>query len=291
LMPVHSADSSAPTRAAGCRQGSARRPRHSSGQLLAEHDDTHHDDRDQLAIGDDRTGRGTQARHAIGLGLLRQDRQDPRQLRQHAHCTGRFRRQRRPNPFGGPIAGAAENLFGTTLSANSSSTAFELSGTGIQVARARPPRIASMAMVTRACCRRTSYIWEMNGTGQIDSGSAGNPKPRVIGSPIPIESTCPICAPARPRNRARRCSQVECARAAHVDATALHPLFAVKVNFDSIVAFSLRRTTTGVDRGSFPNDDVLLSSATSIDDPICFDQSGPSSPAQLACRLRLAMLC
>ena len=117
-----------------------------------------------------------------------------RQLRQHAHCTGRFRRQRRPNPFGGSIAGAAENLFGTTLSANSVSTAFELSGTGIQVIRARPPSIASMAMVTRACCRRTSYICEMNGTGQIDSGSAGNPKPRVIGSPILIESTCPICS-------------------------------------------------------------------------------------------------
>ena len=62
----------APTRAAGCRQGSARRPRHSSGQLLAEHDDTYHDDREQLAIGDDRIGRGTQARHAIRTGLPRQ---------------------------------------------------------------------------------------------------------------------------------------------------------------------------------------------------------------------------
>jgi hypothetical protein len=36
--------------------------------------------------------------------------------------------------------GAAENLFGATLSANSVSAAFELSGTGIQVTRARPPK-------------------------------------------------------------------------------------------------------------------------------------------------------
>ena len=39
----------------------------SRAQLLAEHGGADHDDRDQLAIGDDRTGRGTQARHAIGL--------------------------------------------------------------------------------------------------------------------------------------------------------------------------------------------------------------------------------
>ena len=37
------------------------------GQLLVEHGGADHDDRDQVAIGNDRIGRGTKPRHAVGL--------------------------------------------------------------------------------------------------------------------------------------------------------------------------------------------------------------------------------
>ena len=39
----------------------------SRAEFLAEHGGADQDDRDQLAIGDDRISWGTQARHAIGL--------------------------------------------------------------------------------------------------------------------------------------------------------------------------------------------------------------------------------